>query len=185
MLAYAFLLVAIAVHVFSGTGYFSTMGFAPLGASLLFFGSRVSPKRFWIPVALLIASDVYLTMGKYHMQVPWDQALIWAWYAAACFFGMLLLRHRVRPQYVATAALLCAVSFFLVSNFGVWASGYVGYPKNLGGLIAAYIAAIPFFEKGLASDLAFSALFFSIPVLIAKSQDAALARLDVRAKARR
>lgn len=173
MLAYVFVLLAIAVHVFSGTGYFSTMGFAPLGASLLFFGSRVSPRRFWIPVALLISSDVYLTLGKYHMQIPWDQALIWAWYVAACFLGVLLLKRRVKPQYVALAALISAASFFVVSNFGVWASGYVGYPKNLSGLVAAYIAAIPFFEKGLVSDMAFSAVFFSIPVLIAKTRETA------------
>lgn len=171
MLAYVFVLLAIAVHVFSGTGYFSTMGFAPLGASLLFFGARVSSRRFWIPVALLIASDVYLTVGRYHMQVPWDQALIWAWYVGACLIGVLLLKRRVKPQYVALAALISAASFFLVSNFGVWASGYVGYPKNLGGLVAAYVAAIPFFEKGLVSDLTFSAVFFSIPVLIAKTRE--------------
>lgn len=172
MLAYVFVLLAIAVHVFSGTGYFSTMGFAPLGASLLFFGSRVSPRRFWIPVALLVVSDVYLTVGKYHMQVPWDQVLIWAWYVGACLVGAVLLKHHVKPQYVATAALISAVSFFLVSNFGVWASGYVGYPKTFGGLIAAYVAAIPFFEKGLVSDLTFSAVFFSVPVLIAKTREA-------------
>lgn len=172
MLAYVFVLLAIAVHVFSGTGYFSTMGFAPLGASLLFFGSRVSPRRFWIPVALLIVCDVYLTVGKYHMQVPWDQALIWTWYVGACLVGALLLKRHVKPQYVATAALISAVSFFLVSNFGVWASGYVGYPKTFGGLIAAYVAAIPFFEKGLVSDLTFSAVFFSMPALIAKTREA-------------
>jgi hypothetical protein len=170
MLAYVFVLLAVAVRVLSGTGYFSMMGFAPLGASLLFFGSHQSRKRIWIPVALLIACDVYITVVKYHMQVPWDQALIWAWYAGACLLGFLL-KDRIKPQYVGAAALASAISFYVISNFGVWASGYVGYPKTFAGLVACYVAAIPFFEKGLASDLMFSAVFFSIPVLIAKTQE--------------
>jgi hypothetical protein len=78
-----------------------------------------------------------------------------------------LLRGRIKPLYVAGAALSSAVSFFLLSNFGVWASGYVGYPKTFAGLMASYVAGIPFFEKGLLSDLVFSGAFFSIPVLAA------------------
>jgi hypothetical protein len=171
MLAYVFVLLAVAVRVLSGTGYFSMMGFAPLGASLLFFGSHQPRKRMWIPLALLIACDVYLTVVKYHMQLPWDQVLIWAWYAGACLIGFLL-KGRIKPQYVAAAALASAVSFYVISNFGVWASGYVGYPKSWAGLVACYVAAIPFFEKGLASDLMFSGVFFSLPVLIAKTREA-------------
>ena len=171
MLAYVFVLLAVAARVLSGTGYFSMMGFAPLGASLLFFGAHQPRKRFWIPVALLAAADVYITVGKYHMSLPWDQVLIWAWYLGACLIG-LLLKNRIKPQYVAAAALASAVTFYLASNFGVWASGYIGYPKTFAGLAACYVAAIPFFEKGLASDLIFSAAFFSIPVLIARTQQA-------------
>lgn len=171
MLSYVFVLLAVAVRVLSGTGYFSAMGFTPLGASLLFFGSHQPRKRMWVPLALFIASDVYLTSVKYHMQLPWDQALIWAWYAGICLIGYLM-KDRIKPQYVGAAALASAVSFYVISNFGVWASGYVGYPKTFAGLVSAYIAAIPFFEKGLASDLVFSAVFFAIPVLIARTREA-------------
>jgi hypothetical protein len=170
MLAYVFVLLAVAARVLSGTGYFSMMGFAPLGASLLFFGAHQPRKRFWIPVALLAAGDVYLTVGKYHMNLPWDQVLIWAWYLGACLIGFLL-KDRIKPQYVAAAALASAITFYLVSNFGVWASGYIGYPRTLAGLGTCYVAAIPFFEKGLASDVVFSAVFFSIPVLIARTRE--------------
>jgi hypothetical protein len=166
MLAYVFVLIAIAVRVLSGTGTFATLGFTPLGASLLFFGSRMPRKHFAAAVAMMIASDLYLNYKVYGLPITWDQTLIWAWYAGACMIGMLL-RDRIRPLYVAGGALGSAVSFFLLSNFGVWASGYVGYPKTFAGLMASYIAGIPFFEKGLLSDLVFSAVFFSIPVLVA------------------
>ena len=171
MLSYVLVLLAIALRVLSGTGYFSMMGFAPLSASLLFYGSHQPRKRMWIPLALLMVSDVYITVFKYHMSLPWDQALIWATYAGICILGYFL-KGRIKPLNVGGAAVASALAFFLVSNFGVWMSGYVGYAHNLAGLITCYIAAIPFLERGLVSDLLFSAVFFSLPVLIAKTREA-------------
>jgi hypothetical protein len=165
MLAYLFVLIAIAVRVLSGTGTFATLGFTPLGASLLFFGSRMPRKHFAAAVAMMIASDLFLNYRIYGLPLTWDQTIIWAWYAGVCMIGMLL-RERVKPLHVAGAALGSAASFFLISNLGVWAAGYVGYPKTFAGLLACYAAAIPFFEKGIISDLAFSAAFFSVPVLL-------------------
>ena len=69
MLAYLFVLVAIAVRVLAGTGTFATLGFTPLGASLLFFGSRMPRKHFAVAVAMVIASgqrmNYYLSLDKY------------------------------------------------------------------------------------------------------------------------
>jgi hypothetical protein len=164
MLAYLFVVVAVAVRVLAGTGAFATHGFTPVGASLLFFGSRMPRKQFLVPAALLIASDLYLNYGVYHVGLTWDQTLIWAWYVGACFIGVLL-ENRVKPLKVLGAGAGSAVSFFLVSNFGVWAAGYL-YPRTWAGLIASYTNAIPFFRNGLISDLFFSTVFFSIPVLL-------------------
>jgi hypothetical protein len=176
MLAYGFVLFAVAMRVLAGIGVMSNMGFTPVGASLLFFGSRMPRKQLWVPVALLIGSDVYLTLGPYHQShIQWDQLLIWAWYAAICLFG-ILLKNRVKPLNVLGAALGSAVSFFLISNFGVWAAGTVGYPRTLAGLAASYVAAIPFFQRGIASDVLFSAAFFSVPALVTLISRAAQGR---------
>ena len=57
---------------------------------------------------------------------------------------------------------LGSLIFFLVSNFGVWASGVLSpitnlpYEKNLNGLINCYFLAIPFFTKTLISTIFFS-----------------------------
>ena len=165
MLAFLYVLIAVAVRVVAGTGTFATLGFTPVGASLLFFGARMPRKFYFFPVALLIASDLYLNQRVYGMPLTWDQGLIFAWYAGALLIGSLL-RNRIKPLYVGGAALASAVSFFVISNFGVWASGYVGYPHTWAGLAACYVAAIPFFEKGIVSDLVFSAAFFAIPALL-------------------
>src|SRR5450432_891806 len=164
MLAYLFVILAVAIRVLAGTGTFATHGFTPVGASLLFFGSRMPRKYFWMPVVLLIGSDVFLNYQVYHQPLIWDQTIVWAWYAGACGLGMLLA-NRVKPLYVAGAALSSSVSFFLISNFAVWTAGYIGYPKTVAGLSAAYVAAIPFFQRGLASDLFFSAMFFGLGAL--------------------
>ncbi|HKE23166.1 MAG TPA: DUF6580 family putative transport protein [Bryobacteraceae bacterium] len=165
ILSYSFVLFAVAVRLLSGTGVLSMMGFTPLEASLLFFGSRMPRKQVLAPMTMLIACDLYLTLVKYQAHITWDQTMIWAWYIVPCLIGGLL-KGRSKPLYIVGAALGSAVSFFLISNLGVWAAGYVGYPKTLTGLAAAYVSAIPFFEKGLVSNLAFSTLFFSVPVLI-------------------
>jgi hypothetical protein len=165
MLAYLYVLLAVAIRILSGTGYLSTMGFVPLEASLLYFGARMPRKQFAIPLVLLIGCDLYVTLVKYQSHITFDQALIWAWYVAPCLIGVLL-KDRIRPLVVAGAALGSAVSFFAVSNFGVWIAGYVGYPKTFAGLIACYTAAIPFFGRELASNLLFSAIFFGAPALV-------------------
>jgi hypothetical protein len=172
MLAYLYVVLAVLVRVVAGTGTFATLGFTPVGASLLFFGSRMPRKQFIVPVALLIGSDLFLNLRVYNYPLSWDQVVVWAWYLGACFIGSAL-RDRVKPLYVGAAALGSSVSFFVISNFFVWLAGNLGYAKTLGGLAACYVAAIPFFQKGLASDLLFSAVFFSIPVLIAQAREAA------------
>ncbi len=164
MLAYLFVVLAVLVRVVAGTGAFATLGFTPVGASLLFFGSRMSRKHFIAPVALLIASDLFLNYRVYGLPLTWDQVVVWAWYAGACAIGMLL-RGRVKPLYVAGAAVASSVSFFVISNFAVWLVGNIAYPRTLGGVLACYVAAVPFFRMGFVSDLLFSAVFFGLPAL--------------------
>jgi len=113
MLAYLYVVLAIAARVLAGTGTLSLHGFTPLGASLLFFGWRMPRKQFLIPVALLIGTDVYLNFFRYHMALTWDQAVVWAWYAGACCIG-LLLRGRVKALFVGGAAVgssVCSIGY--------------------------------------------------------------------------
>jgi hypothetical protein len=162
MLAYVFVALGILVHVF-GAGL--TYGFTPLGASLLFFGANRSRKEFFFLLPALIGADVYLNYRVYGHALQPDQWFVFAWYVGACFLGSLL-KGRIRPLYVGGTSLALSVSFFLVSNFAVWAVWNM-YPRNFSGLIACYVAAIPFFQKGFGSDLLFSAVFFSVPVVAA------------------
>lgn len=49
-----------------------------------------------------------------------------------------------------------SISFFLLSNLGVWLNPINGYPANLTGLLTSYTAAIPFYAPELLSTFLFS-----------------------------
>jgi hypothetical protein len=169
MLAYLFVVLAVLLRLVAGTGAFATLGFSLVGASLLFFGSRMPRKHFWIPAALLIGSDVYLNLRVYQLPFTLDQIVMWSWYLVPCFIG-LFLRNRIKPLNVFGAGLGTGVGFFLTSNFAVWAFGNIAYAKNLSGLIECYTKALPFFRNGIISDIVFSLVFFGIGALVAQGQ---------------
>ena len=53
-------------------------------------------------------------------------------------------------------ALVGALIFFIMTNFGVWSTGSYGY--TLSGLIMCYTLAIPFFTYSLISTFVFSGI---------------------------
>ena len=87
MLAYVFILIAVAVRFMP-----HPMAFTPVGAALLYFGARGSRRQLWIPLALLAASDVILTTMFYRYPFSWDHFVTWAWYAGMLGLGSTLKR---------------------------------------------------------------------------------------------
>jgi len=172
ILPYLFVVMAVLLRLGAGTGTFATKGFSLVGASLLFFGSRVPRKHFWIPVALLIGSDLYLNLRVYQIPFSLDQYVMFAWYLVPCLIGVLL-RDRAKPLPVLGAGLGTGVGFYLASNFSVWAFGRIGYAHNLSGLIECYAKALPFAKNGIISDVLFAAVFFGIGALVAQMEPAA------------
>jgi hypothetical protein len=127
--------------------------FTPLAAMALFGGAYLSDKRlaFGLPLAALLLSDAVL--GFYH-----DMIWVYGSFALMVCLG-LQLQSRRRLLPIAGAALASSVLFFVITNFGVWASGGL-YPLTLTGLGACYVAAIPFFQNTIAGDLVYTALLF-------------------------
>jgi len=166
MLAYLFLLFAVAVHLRFLPLPFS---FAPVTAALLYFGARRPRKEMWIPVAALVASGVYLSRSVYGYALSADLLVTWVWYAAMVLLGGLLARRATALRIGATT-LAASVSFFIISNFAVWAVWNM-YPKNLVGLMACYVAALPFFRNAIVSDLFFAVVFFGIGYLASDRQE--------------
>ncbi|MGO8793433.1 MAG: DUF6580 family putative transport protein [Candidatus Sulfotelmatobacter sp.] len=168
MLAYLFVLLAIAVRFLPFAGPLNVLPhawhFTPVAAALLFFGARGSRRQMWVPLVLLAGADVILTKLVYSYPLTWDHAVTWAWYAAILWLGTGL-REKSGMVRVVGAALASSVSFFLISNFAVWAAWNM-YPKDFSGLMMSYAAGLPFFRGTVESDLFFSVAFFGTPVFL-------------------
>ena len=59
-----------------------------------------------------------------------------------------------------SGALLGAIIFYLITNFGVWLMGSYGF--SLEGLITCYVLALPFFGYTVISTLVFSVVIETI-----------------------
>jgi hypothetical protein len=160
MLAYVFVLFAVVARIPSLMPH--AWGFTPVTAALLYFGARGSRRQVWLPVALLAASDLLLDKYVYAYPFSWDLLLTWAWYGAMVWLGGGL-REKISVLRVGGAALAGSASFFLISNFGVWAATAI-YPKTLAGLMTCYVAGVPFFRHTVEGDLVYSAAMFGLPV---------------------
>jgi hypothetical protein len=160
MLAYIFVLFAVVVRFLPHPWMFT-----PVVGSLLFFGARGTRRQFWVPLALLIGSDIALTKLLYHYPFVWDQLVIFAWYGAILWLGTTLGRNPKIVRLVG-AALASSVSFFLVTNFTSWLVGTLPYPRDLSGIIDSYGNGLPFFRHALEGDLLFTLAMFATPVAL-------------------
>ncbi len=127
--------------------------FTPIGAMALFSGATFRDRRlaFVVPLATLFLSDLVIGL----------HSLMWAVYGS---FAMMVwlgtwLRARRRLWPIAATTLAGALLFFVVTNFAVWLSGMT-YSKTVAGLVACYVAAIPYFGNTLAGDAFYVALLF-------------------------
>ena len=68
-------------------------------------------------------------------------------------------RHREGVGAIAAAVLGSGMSFFLITNFMVWALGRL-YPHTLAGLAASYVAGIPFYQNQLMGDAFYTLALF-------------------------
>ena len=90
--------------------------------------------------------------------------LIIGFHGVALFtWGSVLLIGLMSKFFIASmktrisGALLGALLFFVITNFGVWSLGAYGY--TIEGLISCYTLAIPFFGYTLISTIIFSTVF--------------------------
>ena len=163
MVAYLLLLVAVLTRVLPHAGW---LNFTAVGGALLYFGARRPRREMLVPLAALVATDYFLTVFTYHYAFQWSMYLpTWAWYLMAMALGQILLRARSTFVRVAAAALLGPTSFWLVSDYAVWAAGTM-YPHTLGGLQACFVAAVPFYRNDLASTAIVLGVAFGVPALV-------------------
>lgn len=127
----------------------------PVAAVALFAGAYL-PRltlALIIPVAAMVLSDMLI---GFHSTMLFVYA---AMMLTACIGT--LLRGKTRLMNVAGASLISSVLFFLITNFGTWMTQDM-YPHTMEGLVACFVAALPFFTNTVLGDLFFTALLFGM-----------------------
>jgi hypothetical protein len=141
--------------------------FSPFWAVFAFCGAIVPNRKLAlaVPFAAMLCSDalIYFVHGnQFVMTTDW---IVQAWvYASFGLCGVLGLLIRLRPNWLMglAASLPGAILFFLATNYAMWAYGDgVFYPETPDGLVACYVAGLPFLWRSLASTAVYAGLFFS------------------------
>lgn len=133
--------------------------FTPVAAVALFAGLLFTGWRAWtVPFVALLISD--WVIGFYDLG---SMAFVYAGMLLATAIGRATSAARRQPSLPAVggASLGAALIFFVVSNFGTWLFGGL-YPLTLEGLVACYVAAVPFFKYTLASTLLWTAVLVGL-----------------------
>jgi len=127
--------------------------FTPIMAIGLFAGSQGRKTSAGVLATLLalVLSDAVL--GFYPG--------FWYVYGAALIPVLLgrLIRNRSGAGAIAAAAVASSFSFFLITNFMVWATDHL-YPRTAAGLSACYLAGIPFYRSQALGDAVYMVAIF-------------------------
>jgi hypothetical protein len=133
--------------------------FSPVYGALLFGGATIKKRHsIWFSALTLGVSDVVLTKFIYQFNLGWDELIQVAAFVSIAMIGWILKKH-FSVVRLGFACLAAPLSFYLISDFGVWL-GYGSYPHTWNGLLACYIAAIPYQGRIIPSTALFAVLLF-------------------------
>ena len=124
----------------------------PVMAIALLGGTYLSKRSaILLPLTIVALSDLI---------IGWHSTAPFTW-GAFVLTGLIAwwVRPRPSPFRVVMGALSGSVSFFLITNFGVWLVGGL-YPRSVAGLQQCFVAALPFFRNTLMGDVVYTTVFF-------------------------
>lgn len=169
-----FIVVAGVLRVTAAGHITPFSNFSPLGAMALFGGAYFADKwkSYLFPLAALFLSDVIVMQTVYKQYASGFLFEGWYWnylgFAAMVLAGQLLIK-KVRVPNVVAGAVVAAVIYWLMADFGTWMSPSnidmttgVAYTKDWQGLMKCYVMGLPFLKNTLLSNLVYSGIFFGL-----------------------
>lgn len=125
--------------------------FAPIGALAIFTGYHFKNKFAWLfPISAMVISDLIIGL---HATIPY----VYLSFMIMSFIGSYLKDSKGKSLFASS--LVASLIFYLITNFGVWATGSM-YVKTFEGLMQSYAMGIPFFRNTVFSDLLYTFSFF-------------------------
>jgi len=143
--------------------------FTPVAAIAIFSGAYLNKKHsLVVPLILMVISDSFL--GLHNVVL-----FTWGGFILVALLGIWLKKNK-SVMRILSVSIASSILFYIVSNFGVWLMGW--YPHTMSGLIDCYVLAIPFLRTFTIATLLYTAVFFGIYELIARSvKDTKFARV--------
>ena len=124
--------------------------FTPVFSMCMFSGMmfKKSKKMFLVPLLAMFVTDMILGFHNTIFFVYFALLIV-------IYIGYLNT-SKSSLKVVIPSSFVSNIAFFVITNFGVWLMQIGFYEKSLPGLIACYVAAIPFFKNALLSNLLFT-----------------------------
>ena len=127
-----------------------------------------------VPLAAMMLGDAWLGFYDVRMMMAVYTAL-----ALPALAACLSSRLR-RPLMIVPVLIASSLTFFLVTNFAMWAFSPI-YATNVAGLIKCYVAALPFWRNMISGDLCWGLALFGTYWLARKAIAANPQRSTARA----
>lgn len=145
--------------------------------SITIFGAAYLGRKYLalvLPLIIIYCSDFIINNTIARSFFTEQEGIVWydqyMIYNVIAIILMVLLSSQFLKKITVSSVLLttvCAsVIFFLVTNFGSWASEKSIYTNDFSGLMNSYLAGWPFFKTSLLSNLVFSVILFGSYELI-------------------
>ena len=142
---------------------------APVGAMSLFSGATLTGwQAYVVPLLLMTLTSPIIAWRDGFAPFSRTTFFVYASFLVSVWIGRQL-RGSYNPAKIGGAAFLCALQFYLITNFPVWLFGTM-YPHTFAGLAACYVAALPFFGYTLTGNLFYSAVFFGAHFWLTRRQ---------------
>lgn len=131
----------------------------PMTSIALFSGAKLSrPMAFAVSFLALILSDLLLAWKDGHAVFGMWTFFTYSGFAMMVFVGSFLANKDSAGRTILVL-LGSSLGFWLWTNFGTWL-GQGLYPLTFDGLVACYVAAIPFLRNAMLGDLAWGLVLF-------------------------
>lgn len=142
--------------------------FVPVGSVALFGGARLRGwQAYLVPVlAMLVTDPIRSRLEGHYAPYSWATLVIYGCFLINVVLGRAFLRNSSSVWRIPAVALAGSIQFYLITNLYVWWSALSLYPHTFAGLIACYVAALPFFGRTVLSDLFYSGVLFSAYALL-------------------
>ena len=149
--------------------------FTPL-CSIALFGAKYFNNRylaFLVPIVALWVSD--LIINNFILPQYFDgftlfySGFFWQYgsFLLIALIGRKTLKNLTFLKLIGIS-ISSSLIFFIISNFGVWISSSF-YSKDLVGLFACYLAAIPFYFGTLSGSIFYSLFLFGSYEILSKN----------------